>query len=108
MKKTVFIYGLRCVGAKMFRYIGISNNPTSRLRQHMAEDYGYTPKSAWIKRCKKENRKIETVVLAECDCFFHAHAIETSLIRGFCLAGYPILNEVGSGTRKRYVSEVKK
>ena len=64
---TTFIYGLKEKGGKI-RYVGKSNNPRKRFKQHLnskRENNSKSHKNSWITHCKNNGIDIEMVILEE-------------------------------------------
>ena len=67
--QTTFIYGLECPITKEIKYIGKSNNPKNRVKQHLYEttrqkNYN-THKIKWFEFLKKNKTKPNLVILDE-------------------------------------------
>jgi len=63
--RTTYIYGLFEVGKEdEIKYVGKSNNPKNRLRDHLY-DKSVTPKTSWIKSVLKKGGKISFKILKE-------------------------------------------
>lgn len=67
--QTTFIYGLECPITKEIKYIGKSNNPKNRVKQHLYEttrqkNYN-THKIKWFEFLKKNKIKPNLVILDE-------------------------------------------
>ena len=62
---NTFIYGLFCPIENKIRYIGKSNNPKRRLKDHMYDFRTEYKKGRWIRSLKHQNLKPELVILDE-------------------------------------------
>ncbi len=78
-KKGYFIYCL-LEGGKSVRYIGATSQPSEkRLNQHM-EGRGYSHKSNWVNRCKKEGIPVTIKLMGKSMTLQRALLIERLLI----------------------------
>lgn len=74
LKNVVFIYKLQSSLLDMVRYIGITNNPKTRLSHHITEkDLNY--KNSWIKSVKTSGGKIQMII------FDYHHDLEGALLK---------------------------
>ena len=86
-----FIYGLREVGSAEFRYIGQTQNPSSRLATHKSPDAKgrQQEKYTWVSQSE-----IELVVLHECEDQYDAAELEYDTIRKYRKKNHRLFNNI--------------
>src|SRR5690348_987469 len=62
---NTFIYGLFCPVDGEIKYIGKSNNPHRRLRDHMCDSRGEYSKGLWLRKLKHSGLKPQMEILDE-------------------------------------------
>lgn len=63
--ENTYIYGLECPLDGNIKYIGKSNNPQRRLRDHMYDHRGEYNKGLWVRKLKHSGLKPQLIILDE-------------------------------------------
>lgn len=66
IQNKIYIYALKSSIDKVYRYIGITNNPKTRLCHHII-DKNLSHKSSWIKSVLNKNESIEMIIFDYAD-----------------------------------------
>jgi hypothetical protein len=62
---NTYIYALECPTENTIKYIGKSNNPVRRLKDHMCDFRQEFNKATWIRKLKHDGKKPNLVILDE-------------------------------------------
>lgn len=95
MKEFTYIYALRDPGTNEIKYVGKSNNPESRAKNHYSEGVN-ARKMLWMKDLKERGLRPELIILEQrpIDDFRQA---ESSWIHFFLDLGCNLVNAIYPG-----------
>lgn len=97
MDKPQFIYALRDPRTNQIRYVGKSNNPTVRCKNHMHEGgFHNKAKRQWAEELRKQNLRPSIEILEECTSQNWKNR-ETYWIKTLRLEGHALLNIAKGG-----------
>lgn len=87
-----YIYELVDPITNQVRYVGITNNPDSRLKSHLSIHETNPAKSEWIKNLLSQNLSVEMNIIDTVEDIKSARKLEKNLINAHSLNGIQILN----------------
>lgn len=91
--KPHYVYGLTDPDTGEIRYIGLSNDPIRRYKQHMDDARGYCEgKAEWLKGLRLQGREPGLKLLDECPNVEAARIVESAWIATLFEAGVPLTN----------------
>jgi len=89
------VYILICPFEEQICYVGCSQDPESRVKQHIGAIWTSSQarkRRDWVRRLKDEKVIPEMRIIAAFDDRYHAELFEASLIKGYLLAGCLLYN----------------
>lgn len=103
MIKTHCVYVLWDTEESNIRYVGLSVNVRSRFNGHLSNAIqphhpAYnTHKSAWIRKCLRDNVKVGYTVIGTCATLAEANALEIRMITSYKKLGFKLTNTTTGG-----------
>lgn len=89
------IYGLQDPVTLLIRYVGMTNSPDRRFRQHLEGTQGTSAKNRWLVRLRQKQLVPDLIVLETAEDEQAAKEVERRWIKQGRELGWPLTNAVG-------------